>query len=144
MKHHLVQQETGVGETSNNIGSIYMNTYKGGSSVKYAVPMSGGTVSAHFGHCEQFALIDVDEVNKKILNKKIVNSPGHEPGLLPKWLAQQGVNLIITGGMGTRAQNLFQQNRIGVIVGVVESDPDKAVIDYLNGTLTKGNNICDH
>lgn len=121
-----------------------MNTHKRSSSVKYAVPMSGGSVSAHFGHCEQFTLIDVDEVNKKILNKKTVNSPGHEPGLLPKWLAQQGVDLIIAGGMGTRAQDLFQQNKIGVIVGVVESDPEKAVSSYLRGTLNAGNNMCDH
>lgn len=112
--------------------------------MKYAIPMSGGKVSAHFGHCEQFALVDVDEANKQIIKKELVNSPGHEPGLLPKWLAQQGVALIIAGGMGTRAQNLFQQNNIGVIVGVTESDPEKAVISYLSGILAAGNNICDH
>jgi len=112
--------------------------------MRYAIPVSGGMVSSHFGHCEQLALIDVDEQTKKILNKELVPSPGHQPGLLPEWLAEQGVSLVIAGGMGSRAQSLFQQNRIGVIVGTTESEPEKAVLDYLNGQLAVGNNICDH
>jgi len=112
--------------------------------VKYAVPVSGGVVSAHFGHCEQFALIDVDGAKKQILKKELVNSPGHEPGLLPQWLAEKGVSLVISGGMGSRAQSLFQQNKIGVITGIMESDPEKVVLSYLNGILATGANICDH
>jgi ATP-binding protein involved in chromosome partitioning len=112
--------------------------------MKYAVPVSGGMVSPHFGHCEQFALIDVDEAKKQILKKELVNSPGHEPGLLPQWLAERGVSLVIAGGMGSRAQGLFQQNRIGVITGIMESDPEKAVLSYLNDVLATGANICDH
>ena len=112
--------------------------------MRYAVPVSGGVVSAHFGHCEQFALIDVDEAKKQILKKELVNSPGHEPGLLPQWLAEQGVSLVISSGMGSRAQGLFQQNRIRVIIGIMESDPEKAVLGYLNGVLSTGANICDH
>jgi len=46
--------------------------------------------------------------------------------------------------MGSRAQSLFQQNRIGVILGTMESDPEKAVLNYLNGQLATGDNICDH
>jgi predicted Fe-Mo cluster-binding NifX family protein len=113
-------------------------------AMRYAVPVSDGRVSAHFGHCEYFALIDAEERTKKILKKELVPSPGHEPGLLPEWLAEQGVSFVIAGGMGSRAQNLFQQNRIGVIIGSMESDPEKAVLSYLNGKLAVGNNICDH
>ena len=112
--------------------------------MKYAVPVSRGVVSTHFGHCEQFALIDVDETKKQILKKELVNSPGHEPGLLPPWLAEKGVSLVIAGGMGSRAQGLFQQNKIGVITGTMESDPEKAVLSHLNGILASGANICDH
>jgi len=112
--------------------------------MKCAVPISEGIVSTHFGHCEQFALIDVDEAKKQILKKELVNSPGHEPGLLPQWLAEKGVSLVIAGGMGSRAQNLFQQNRIGVIIGAMETDPEKAVQSYLDGKLDTGSNICDH
>ena len=112
--------------------------------MKYAVPVSGGVLATHFGHCEQFALVDVDEAKKEIVKKELVNSPGHEPGFLPQWLAEQGVSLVIAGGMGSRAQNLFQQNNIVVIVGAMESDPEKAVLSYINGSLAAGSNVCDH
>jgi len=112
--------------------------------MKYAVPVTGGLLSPHFGHCEQFALFDVDEQNKRIIQKTFVTSPAHEPGLLPGWLAKQGVTLIIAGGMGSRAQGLFQQSSIGVVTGVTESNPEKAVLSYLNGTLATGSNVCDH
>jgi len=112
--------------------------------MRFAVPVTGGTMSPHFGHCEHFALIDVDEQSKKILRKELVPSPGHQPGLLPRWLAEQGVSLVIAGGMGSRAQSLFQQNNIEVIIGTMENDPEKAVLNYLNGQLATGDNICDH
>ena len=112
--------------------------------MRYAVPITGGVVSPHFGHCEHFALIDVDDERKEIIRKELVPSPGHQPGLLPEWLAEQGVAFVIAGGMGSRAQSLFQQNRIGVIVGAMENDPEKAVLHYLNGRLATEDNICDH
>jgi len=112
--------------------------------MKYAVPVSGGAVSPHFGHCEQFALFDVDEEKKEVTRKELVPSPGHQPGLLPQWLAEQGVSVVIAGGMGSRAQGLFNQNHIGVVVGALEGDPEKAVLNYLNGTLATEENICDH
>jgi ATP-binding protein involved in chromosome partitioning len=113
-------------------------------AVRYAVPVSGGMVSPHFGHCEQFALIDVDDERKEIINKELVPSPGHQPGLLPEWLAEQGVAYVIASGMGSRAQMLFQQNRIGVILGALENDPEMTVLNYLQGRLATGDNICDH
>jgi len=112
--------------------------------MRYAIPVSSGEVATHFGHCEQFALIDVDEARKMIVGKEIIPSPGHEPGLLPVWLAEQGASVIIASGMGLRAQNLFEQNHIKVIIGTLESDPEKAVLNYLSGTLATGDNICDH
>jgi len=112
--------------------------------MKYAVPISGDSVATHFGHCEQFALFDVDETKRQILKKELVSSPGHEPDFLPHWLTGKGVSRIIAGGMGSRAQNLFRRNRIGVIIGTMEKDPDKAVLSYLDGKLTTGSNICNH
>ena len=112
--------------------------------MRFAIPISGGVISTHFGHCEQFALIDVDDATKTITEKHLVDSPGHEPGLLPVWLAEQGASAIIANGMGSRAQALFQENRINVIIGVMESNPEKAVLNYLSGSLTTGGNVCDH
>jgi len=112
--------------------------------MRYAVPVSDGKVATHFGHCEHFALIDVDEVENTIVRKEIIASPGHQPGLLPVWLAEQGVSVVIASGMGSRAQGLFEQNRIDVIANVVESDPEKAVLGYIRGTLVTGDDVCDH
>jgi ATP-binding protein involved in chromosome partitioning len=112
--------------------------------MKYAVPVSGGAMCAHFGHCEQFALIDVNEETKKVTGKVMVPAPEHQPGLLPPWLAGQGVNCVIAGGMGMSAQNLFANHGVKVVVGAMESDPEKAVLAHLNGKLTTGGNTCDH
>ena len=112
--------------------------------MRYAIPISDGVIAAHFGHCEHFALIDVDEEGKEIIGKELVPSPGHQPGLLPQWLAEEGVSVVIASGMGSRAQNLFQQNHIKVVIGALEGEPEKAVLNYLNGILATGDNICDH
>ena len=112
--------------------------------MKYAIPVNGGILSAHFGHCEQFALIDADENSKAIIRKELVDSPGHQPGFLPPWLAKQGVQVVISGGMGSSAISLFQQNGINVLLGAPSIDPEKVVIDYLNGNLMVSDNRCDH
>ncbi|MFC2072729.1 NifB/NifX family molybdenum-iron cluster-binding protein [Chloroflexota bacterium] len=112
--------------------------------MKYAIPVSGGTMSPHFGHCEQFALFDVEEQKKEIINKELIASPEHQPGLLPKWLAEKGVSVVIAGGMGPRAQDIFHQNGISVVLGAMESDPEKAVLSHIYDTLATGDNVCDH
>ena len=112
--------------------------------MKYAVPVSGGMVSPHFGHCEHFALFEVEEQRKEITRKESIPSPEHQPGLLPVWLAEKGVSVVIAGGMGPRAQELFQQNSIKVVIGALEGDPEKVVISYINGALVTGDNVCDH
>jgi len=112
--------------------------------MRYALPITDGKVSPHFGHCERFALIDVDEAARTIVNKELVIHPDLQPGVFPAWLAEEGVNIVISGGMGIRAQNLFIENRIEVIVGAVGDDPEEIVLSHLSGTLVTGDNICDH
>ena len=111
--------------------------------MKYAVPVTGGIMSPHFGHCEQFAFFDVDE-EKKISHREFITSPEHQPGLLPVWLAERGASVVIAGGMGSRAVDLLQQYGIGVVLGAIESDPEKAVLSHLSGSLATADNICDH
>lgn len=112
--------------------------------MKYAVPVTGGILSSHFGHCEQFALFSVDQQKKEITEKEYLTSPEHQPGLLPKWLAEKSVSVVIAGGMGPMAQQIFQENGITVVLGAMETDPEKAVIGHLNGVLVTGDNVCDH
>jgi ATP-binding protein involved in chromosome partitioning len=118
-------------------------TKKQEGSMKFAVPTHEGKLCAHFGHCEAFALIDADG-DGKVTNEIYVNPPPHEPGLLPEWLSQKGVTCVISGGMGSRAQQLFAQKGIKVITGAVGESPKEIVEHYLKGTLQTGANTCDH
>ena len=112
--------------------------------LKIAVPMAAGSLCQHFGHCEQFVLFDVDADNKTILKTNMVTPPPHEPGLLPTWLQEQGADIIIAGGMGSRAQELFVGKGIHVVTGASSEAPEKVVAKYLRGELTTGTNVCDH
>ena len=112
--------------------------------MRIAIPTANGQLCGHFGHCERFTLLDVDREARTILATRQVEPPPHEPGLLPRWLAEQETDLIIAGGMGGRAQALFAQNGIGVVVGAPVDTPESLVTSYLGGTLVGGENTCDH
>jgi ATP-binding protein involved in chromosome partitioning len=112
--------------------------------MKIALPIAAGQLCMHFGHCEQFMLVDVDMEAKKILGKSMLQPPPHEPGVLPRWLHEKGANVIIAGGMGQRAQQLFVQNGIQVIVGAPAESPEQLVNAFLQQTLKSGQNVCDH
>jgi ATP-binding protein involved in chromosome partitioning len=113
-------------------------------TMKIAIPLADGKLAAHFGHCERFALLEVDLAAHKILKREEVEAPPHQPGLLPPWLAERGTNLIIAAGMGQRAQGLFAEQGIQVVVGASAEIPERLVADYLAGTLAAGENVCDH
>ncbi len=110
--------------------------------MKIAVPTANGQLAMHFGHCEKFTVVDVE--NGKIVKTEESVPPPHEPGVLPKWLREQGVNVIIAGGMGVRAQELFKINDIKVEVGAPSDDVTALIEAYLSGTLVTGANACDH
>ncbi|MBD3392911.1 MAG: P-loop NTPase [Chitinivibrionales bacterium] len=112
--------------------------------MKIAIPLAQGRLALHFGHCQEFALIEVDEGEKKITGEESLPAPDHQPGLLPRWLHEKGANVIIAGGMGSRAQQLFAENKIQVVTGAPAQDPRAIVSAYLNGTLATEGNLCDH
>jgi predicted Fe-Mo cluster-binding NifX family protein len=112
--------------------------------MRIAIPMAAGRLSQHFGHCERFALLDVDQAAKTILGTQELESPEHQPGLLPRWLAEKGATLIIAGGMGASAQKLFAENGIQVVIGAPAEAPVALVESFLAGTLRTGGNQCDH
>ncbi len=117
---------------------------KSNGRLKIVIPVSEGRLSMHFGHCETFAVLDVDVPGKAIVGRSDLQAPPHEPGLLPRWLGERGTQLIIAGGMGQRARSLFEENGIQVIVGAASEPPETLVDQYLNGSLQTGENICDH
>lgn len=113
---------------------------QGNNLMKFAIPLAGGKLTAHFGHCKEFAILDTTD--HQIKHKEIKIPPPHEPGVLPQWLAQLGVNVVIAGGMGHRAIDLFNQAGIQVITGAPVETPENLVMSYLNQTLVSGENLC--
>ena len=111
-------------------------------SVMFAVPTAEGKLCSHFGHCDQFALIETAE--GEIKAKTMHTPPPHEPGVLPKWLHEMGAHIIIAGGMGSRAQQLFVENGIKVVTGAPADTPESLVRQYLSDSLVTGGNVCDH
>jgi len=112
--------------------------------MRIAIPVVNRQLARHFGHCEEFMLFDVDRDAASIGDARPLEAPPHEPGLLPRWLKRQGVDMVIAGGMGRRAQGLFAQSGVEVVVGAVPDDPRAVVEEYLSGALSTGDNPCDH
>jgi predicted Fe-Mo cluster-binding NifX family protein len=111
--------------------------------MRIAVPTSGGVLCAHFGHCEAFALVDVDESEKTVLKVNMVVPPVHQPGMLPGWLARQGAQVVVAGGMGQRAISLFTSAGIAVHTGAPAEPPEKLALAFLDNSLQLSANTCD-
>ena len=107
--------------------------------MRVAISTDGENVSAHFGRCASFTIIDID--GKTITGREEVLNPGHDPGVLPRFLHDKGVNCIIAGGMGQRAVQLFSEQGIERIVGIsgmIDDVLEKIAI----GTLEGGESLC--
>ncbi|AHW61164.1 Predicted Fe-Mo cluster-binding protein, NifX family [Draconibacterium orientale] len=112
-------------------------------SKKIAVPVDeNGILDGHFGHCKYFALLNVEDTT--IVNEERVTPPPHEPGVLPKWLAEKGVTDVLAGGMGHKAIQIFNYNNVNVFVGAPKIAAEELVQGYLEKTIEFTANYCDH
>ncbi len=110
---------------------------------KIAIPVDDQEVlDAHFGHCKFFMLMDTDGTS--VTAKEKVVPPPHEPGLLPKWLSEKGVTDILAGGMGHKAINLFNANKVNAFVGAPQLAAEELVAGFLAESLSFKANYCDH
>ncbi len=136
----LGKAKTEVSDVKNGVVTPKKNRSNGGKVL--VIPVSDGKLSSHFGHCDQFAFIEIE--NGKIKSQQMLTPPAHEPGVLPKWLHDQGAHVIIAGGMGDRAQQLLNENGIQVITGAPMDSPESLAHQYLSNSLITGDNVCDH
>lgn len=107
--------------------------------MKIALTKEGDNVAAHFGHCMGFQIVEIDGENMK---SEYVPNPGHKPGFLPVFLSDMGVKTIITGGMGSRAIDLFTQSGINVITGAKGSVQTNIEL-FLKNELQSTNSVCN-
>jgi predicted Fe-Mo cluster-binding NifX family protein len=109
-----------------------------------AIPTADGRLCPHFGHCRQFAFVEADPQTRQIGSVRYLDPPAHEPGVLPRWLSEQGADVVIAGGMGQRARGLLDAQGVQVVVGATATPPAEAARAYLDQTLEVGENACDH
>ncbi|MCM8900246.1 NifB/NifX family molybdenum-iron cluster-binding protein [Caldicoprobacter algeriensis] len=109
--------------------------------MRYAISADQGYVSPHFGRCEKYVLIDIE--NRKVTTSRVIDNPGHSPGFIPRFLHDQGVNCILCGGIGKQAIQLLEEYGIDVITGV-EGSVEEVIQKLLAGTLKGGASFCHH
>ncbi|MFV0592763.1 MAG: NifB/NifX family molybdenum-iron cluster-binding protein [Draconibacterium sp.] len=110
---------------------------------KIAIPVDDNSIlDGHFGHCRYFSLLTVED--QHIVSEEKVTPPPHEPGLLPKWLAQQGVTDVLAGGMGQKAIEIFKYNNVNVFVGAPKLSANDLTKGFIDETISFTANYCDH
>ena len=109
--------------------------------MKIAVAKDGDLVAEHFGHCREYAFFTVE--NGQITEEESLTSPAHAPGVIPKFLNENGAEVVLAGGMGQGAIELFNSYGIEVFIGVCGNIND-AVKSYVDGSLKSGQNVCNH
>ncbi|PAB60419.1 NifB/NifX family molybdenum-iron cluster-binding protein [Anaeromicrobium sediminis] len=107
--------------------------------MKIAIAKDGNMVSGHFGHCEGFEVFNVD--GKEIKGREFLQNPGHKPGFLPRYLGEKGMDVIIAGGMGATAQELFAENGVNVVVGA-SGNLEDVIKRYLDGEVKSTGSVC--
>jgi len=108
--------------------------------MKIAIATDNNQVSEHFGRCPEYTIFEVTQDCQIAASKKVAN-PGHQPGAIPEFLSNLGATHVICGGMGRRAQDLFEQNNIETVLGVQGSVPE-VINAFLKGDVISGNSLC--
>ena len=110
--------------------------------MKIAIPTSEGKLCAHFGHCETITFVDVNVETKEIIS---IKTDAPEEGISCQsalWIAQQGTDIVLAGGMGGRPLMMFAQNDVQVVAGCPELEIEKLVKLFLEQSLETGENTC--
>lgn len=108
-------------------------------NIRVAVACSQNQVAQHFGHCDTFYLYDFED--GKLVKEDSVPNPGHKPGFLPNYLADNGVNVIVAGGMGGGAIDIFNERKVETVTGA-KGDMKTAAVAYMNGSLVSTGSVC--
>lgn len=102
--------------------------------MKIAIPLADGRLAMRLRHCDTFALVELDIVQRRSRNATFVTPPPQQ-ALFPGWLHDRGVSVMIAGSLGHRSQHLLAENGIRVLLGAPRDTPDKLLAAYLDGTL---------
>jgi ATP-binding protein involved in chromosome partitioning len=113
-------------------------------NIRIALPTANGRLHGHFGGANEFTLVDADREARVVVGRQVVPAPPHKPGLFPHWLREQGVQVVLAGGIGRRALDLFAKQGITVRAAQPDALVEVATAAYLTGLLTEGPQGCSH
>ncbi|MBP9900548.1 MAG: NifB/NifX family molybdenum-iron cluster-binding protein [Verrucomicrobiota bacterium] len=114
------------------------------TTIRIAIPSADGRLHGHFGGCREFTLVDANTQERTVLATQTLPAPPHQPGAFPRWLREQGVGVVIAGGIGKRALDNFALHGIAVHAGEINAHIDALVALYLAGRLTASPVGCEH
>jgi predicted Fe-Mo cluster-binding NifX family protein len=110
--------------------------------MKLAVTFENGNIFQHFGHTENFKIYDIE--NGVIKESRVVNSNGTGHGALAGFLKNEGVDVLICGGIGAGAQTALANAGIR-LYGGVSGSADEAADAFLEDRLEYDANVkCSH
>jgi predicted Fe-Mo cluster-binding NifX family protein len=110
--------------------------------LRIAVPLENGRFTPHFGGAERFAIFEVDDQAHHIVSSSSVTPPPHERGAFPRFLKEQGAQVVLAGGMGPRAVQILEHLGIETVLGIDAGEPEQLVRAYLDGTLVASGEGC--
>ena len=114
------------------------------NTITMAFPSKGGCLSSHYGQAEHFIFHTINAQTREFVARKELLPPPHAPGVLPAWIAKQGVDIVLAGGMGDHAKELLEKSGIQVILGVPSLTIKDIVSNWVAGTIQSGTNACNH
>ncbi len=109
--------------------------------MKVAVAADGRDVATHFGRCRQFVVARLE--GGRVVEREAVACPPHQPGVLPALMRELGVEAVVCGGIGPRAESMLAAAGIDVYAGVTGT-VDDALGRLARGELQAGASLCDH
>lgn len=107
--------------------------------MKIAIATEGTNVSEHFGRCEDFTIVEIE--NSEVISKVMINTVGNQHGLLPVFLLSHGAMTVVSGGMGDGAKQNLKSNGMEILTGVSGSVED-AILAFINGSLISDDSGC--
>lgn len=108
--------------------------------MRVAIAVDKGVISAHFGHCEQFLVYNIE--NQTIMNVEALKNPPHQKGFLPNFLESHDIDCLITGSIGGMAVKLLDELNIRTIRGV-SGKPEDIIERFINDSLESSDEICE-
>jgi len=110
--------------------------------MKIAIPSKDNKLCSHFGNCDSFTFVEVNDQTKSITNIESVIPEGGISCQSAGWIAEQGTDVVLAGGMGGRPMQIFSQSGVKVVTGCPELPIEEITNAYVNNSLVTGENSC--